>query len=85
MLAARGEPLRIRNESKKLRRERPCGAMHCEWVVPVVLVGYDEPVTGPSTVSRGPSCRRRARLRRDLEDAAAENRDDRNDRIGTGV
>jgi hypothetical protein len=34
--------------------ERPREAMHCEWVVLVVLVvlvSFDEPVTGPSTRS----------------------------------
>src|SRR5215471_16977580 len=33
---------------KKSEREGPHGAMHCEWVVLVVLVSFDEPVTGPS-------------------------------------
>jgi hypothetical protein len=37
--------------SKFNEMERPRGAMHCEWVVLVVLVSFDEPVTGPSTRS----------------------------------
>src|SRR3954463_9560036 len=42
----------IRTEIKRKRKtERSRGAMHCEWVVLVGLVSFDEPVTGPSTRS----------------------------------
>src|SRR5262245_1715763 len=34
---------------KNPKQEHPRGAMHCEWVVLVVLVRFDEPVTGPPT------------------------------------
>lgn len=46
-------PPEIRNEINTSERENPRGAMDCEWAVPVGLVCFGGPVTGPSTRSPG--------------------------------